>query len=55
MAWKVIVVEPARQAVLLVGGNKAGNWKRWYDHAIPKAEQAYQSYLRDTKRAGGKA
>jgi len=40
--------------VFLVGGNKAGNWKRWYDQAIPEAEQAYELYLRDIKEAGGK-
>jgi hypothetical protein len=44
---------PARQAVFLVGGNKAGNWKRWYDQAIPEAERAYESYLQDMKREGG--
>jgi hypothetical protein len=49
----LFIFDPARQAVFLVGGNKAGNWKRWYDSAIPQAEQAYERYLRDMKEAGG--
>jgi len=43
-----------RDPVLLVGGNKAGNWKRWYDQAIPEAEQAYANYLQEMKAEGGK-
>jgi len=40
--------------VFLVGGNKAGNWKGWYYQAIPEAEQAYETYLRDAEQEGGK-
>lgn len=49
----LFVFDPARQAVFLVGGNKAGNWQRWYDRAIPEAEQAYEQYLQDEKEKGG--
>jgi hypothetical protein len=49
----LFVFDPTRQAVFLVGGNKAGNWKRWYEQAIPEAEQAYGQYLRDSKETGG--
>jgi hypothetical protein len=49
----LFVFDPERQAVFLVGGNKAGNWKRWYDQAIPEAEQAYENYLQDMKARGG--
>ncbi|MBT2430466.1 type II toxin-antitoxin system RelE/ParE family toxin [Streptomyces sp. ISL-112] len=35
------VVDPERQAVILVGGDKAGNWSGWYRVAVPQAEQAY--------------
>lgn len=49
----LFVFDPARQAVFLVGGNKAGNWKRWYEQAIPEAERAYESYLQDMKGEGG--
>jgi hypothetical protein len=30
----------------LVGGDKAGNWKGWYDTAIPAAERAYEDHLK---------
>jgi hypothetical protein len=49
----LFVFDPTRQAVFLVGGNKAGNWKRWYEQAIREAEQAYGQYLRDSKETGG--
>lgn len=37
--------DPARQAVLLVAGDKAGNWKRWYVHNVPVAEERYERWL----------
>jgi hypothetical protein len=36
--------DPARTALLLLGGDKAGNWKRWYRENIPLAEQLYLQY-----------
>lgn len=32
--------DPARQAILLLGGDKAGNWKRWYDNNIQSLTSA---------------
>jgi hypothetical protein len=46
----LFVFDPERQAVILVGGDKAGNWSRWYREAIPVAETAYEEHL---KRSGG--
>jgi hypothetical protein len=40
------IFDPRRNAVLLVAGDKAGNWKAWYRHAIPLAEQRYEDYLK---------
>jgi hypothetical protein len=37
--------DPWRAAALLVAGNKAGNWDRWYRNAIRRAEVTYDSYL----------
>jgi hypothetical protein len=34
-----------RQAVLLVAGDKAGNWTRWYDENIPLAERRFEAWL----------
>lgn len=47
------VFDPLRQAVVLVGGDKAGNWKGWYRTAIPEAEAAYADHLRRTAKEGG--
>ncbi|RAO61372.1 type II toxin-antitoxin system RelE/ParE family toxin [Micromonospora saelicesensis] len=41
----LFVFDPWSQAVLLVAGNKAGDWSRWYDKAIPAAEIAYEGWL----------
>lgn len=39
--------DPVRRAVLLVAGDKAGNWQRWYDINIPLAEERYRAHLAD--------
>ncbi len=41
---------PWSQAVLLVAGNKAGDWNRWYKTAIPIAESAYQQWLANERK-----
>lgn len=41
----VFAFDPHRQAVLLVAGNKAGNWNSWYDEAIPLAEQRFEAWI----------
>lgn len=42
----LFVFDPRRRAILLLGGDKAGNWKDWYDRHIPIAEQRYEEWLR---------
>ncbi|WUG37125.1 type II toxin-antitoxin system RelE/ParE family toxin [Streptomyces sp. NBC_00459] len=37
--------DPVRHAVLLVAGDKAGNWSGWYDTNIPIAEKRYQQHI----------
>jgi hypothetical protein len=39
--------DPWRSAILLVGGDKAGNWRRWYREAVPRAERLYELYLKE--------
>jgi len=41
----LFVFDPARNAVLLVAGDKAGDWSNWYRAAIPIAEKRYALYL----------
>jgi hypothetical protein len=38
--------DPRRSAVLLVAGDKAGQWTAWYRTAIPLAEERYEDYLK---------
>ncbi|GAB3175503.1 hypothetical protein GCM10027059_49160 [Myceligenerans halotolerans] len=37
--------DPDRAAILLVGGDKAGNWQGWYRTAIPLADDRYDTHL----------
>ena len=41
--------DPARSALLLLGGDKAGNWQRWYRENIPIAEQLYLEYTTEVE------
>lgn len=41
----LFVFDPRRTAILLLGGNKAGNWNRWYRTAIPAADHLYREHL----------
>jgi hypothetical protein len=43
----LFVFDPWRSAVLLVAGDKSGQWKRWYRAAIPEAELRYATYLKE--------
>lgn len=40
--------DPGSNAVLLVAGDKSGNWKRWYALAIPLAERRYREWIKET-------
>lgn len=37
--------DPTRQAILLTAGDKAGQWKSWYQEHIPLAEDRYRKWL----------
>ncbi|MCX3059146.1 type II toxin-antitoxin system RelE/ParE family toxin [Streptomyces beihaiensis] len=39
--------DPERNAVILVGGDKSGNWSGWYRTAIKEAEAAYEAYTEE--------
>jgi len=36
--------DPIRRAVLLVAGDKAGNWDQWYRDNIPVADRRYKEH-----------
>ncbi|WP_329134094.1 type II toxin-antitoxin system RelE/ParE family toxin [Streptomyces sp. NBC_00670] len=50
----LFMFDPWRSAILLVAGDKSGNWSAWYDEAIPLAERRYAEYLTDRKKESGK-
>ncbi|MGI5486083.1 type II toxin-antitoxin system RelE/ParE family toxin [Microtetraspora malaysiensis] len=43
----LFVFAPWRSAILLVGGDKSGDWSGWYRRAIPRAEGLYGEYLKE--------
>jgi hypothetical protein len=43
----IFAFDPTRSALLLLGGDKAGNWERWYRENIPIAERLYREYTTD--------
>jgi hypothetical protein len=43
----LFIFDLRRSAILLVVGDKAGDWSGWYGHAIPHAEQLYETYLKE--------
>ncbi len=44
--------DPRRVAILLLGGDKAGQWQSWYEAMIPRAEELYEEYLSELRREG---
>ncbi|MCQ6553517.1 type II toxin-antitoxin system RelE/ParE family toxin [Streptomyces sp. C10-9-1] len=49
----VFAFDPWRSAILLLGGDKSGNWSGWYKRAIPRAEELYAEYLKEREAEEG--
>jgi hypothetical protein len=49
----LLVFDPWRSTVLLVAGDKSGQWGKWYRTAIPRAEQLYEEYLAERRKEMG--
>ncbi|WP_427015941.1 type II toxin-antitoxin system RelE/ParE family toxin [Pseudarthrobacter sp. P1] len=41
--------DPRRHAILLVAGDKAGNWAKWYRTNIPLADDLFNDHLKTLK------
>lgn len=39
--------DPHRRAVVLLGGDKRGDWTGWYERNIALADDLYDAYLRE--------
>jgi hypothetical protein len=44
--------DPRRTAILLLGGDKTGEWRSWYTRMIPLADDLYEDYLRELRNEG---
>lgn len=44
--------DPRREAILLLGGDKSGDWDAWYRRAVPEADRLYTEYLRELRQEG---
>ncbi|HXF31875.1 MAG TPA: type II toxin-antitoxin system RelE/ParE family toxin [Solirubrobacterales bacterium] len=45
--------DPRRVAILLIGGNKAGETKRFYRQMVSKADKIYDTHLRNMQEGNG--
>lgn len=41
--------DPTRTAILLVAGDKTGDWLGWYKRSIPVADKRFDKHLKDLK------
>jgi hypothetical protein len=44
--------DPRRRAVVLLGGDKSGDWEGWYRRNIPVADKIYDRHLRSRGEEG---
>lgn len=49
----LLVFDPWRAAILLVAGDKSGQWEKWYRAVIPHAERLYDEYLAERRKELG--
>ena len=50
----LLAFDPKRRGMLLVAGDKAGNWKSWYKKNIPVADELFDAHIRQLKKTKGK-
>ncbi|MDP9343534.1 MAG: type II toxin-antitoxin system RelE/ParE family toxin [Actinomycetota bacterium] len=48
----LFIFDPRRMAILLIGGDKTGRWKQWYEHMVPIADRLYDEHLEELRREG---
>lgn len=44
--------DPRRAAILLIGGDKTGEWSAWYDRMVPVADNLFDEHLRELESEG---
>lgn len=48
----LFIFDPRRTAILLLGGDKTGQWRAWYQAAIPEADDLYRTHLEELQAEG---
>lgn len=48
----LFMFDPRGQVILLLGGDKSGEWSARYEWAVPAADDLYDDYLDELKREG---
>lgn len=48
----LFMFDPRRQVILLIGGDKSGEWNAWYQTAVPVADDLYDKYLDELRHEG---
>ncbi len=46
--------DPHRQAILLVAGDKSGDWRGWYERNVPLADRRFDEHLAESDTRKGK-
>jgi len=46
----IFAFDPTREAIFLVAGDKSGQWKTWYQAAIPLADERFEQHLMNLKQ-----
>jgi hypothetical protein len=49
----IFAFDPWRSAILLIGGDKSGDWSNWYRRTIPQAEELYAEYVKERESEEG--
>jgi hypothetical protein len=44
--------DPRRTAILLIGGDKSGQWESWYEEMVPIADALYDQHLLAIEKEG---
>jgi hypothetical protein len=44
--------DPRRMAILLVGGDKTGRWREFYEEKVPQADRLYDEHLQELREEG---
>jgi hypothetical protein len=44
--------DPRRMAMLLIGGDKTGRWREFYEEMIPLADHLYDEHLDQLREEG---